>query len=151
MSAALQSLRAKNSIATDLVAARGQIHTLTTERDQARSEAAAAERSRAEASAKADSLEAQLATFAAFFGLEVPALAGQPAAAVSALLTAKVNALVSDQVATLGFPSDKLPAPGAAAAAATKQLTYAEFSALTPVAKMDFSVAGGRITDGSPN
>lgn len=139
LATAFSSVRSRVTVSAELTAARAQIGTLTTERDQARTDLAAA-------NAQVAAAAAQLSAVAAFFGLNPSDLAGKKAAECTALLTQKISAATTEQVASLGFNVGTLPKQ-ADAEGDPKRKTYAEFSALTPAQKMEFSTNGGRIVD----
>lgn len=91
----IQSLRSGAQTGSELVTARQQIATLTTERDQARQSATV--------------LVAQVNAFAAFFGFSATDLAGKSGADVTALIDRRISEQAAEQVAALGVPPGKLP------------------------------------------
>lgn len=93
---ALQSMRGAAAVGADLTAARGQVSTLTQERDDARS-ALGAEQGFSEA-------------FIEFFGLTRAELKGKSKADLTALLKQKISDATIEQVASLGLKPAELPA-----------------------------------------
>jgi hypothetical protein len=106
---ALHGLRNPNNVAADLVAARAQVATITTERDTARADVTARDTTIAAHVASISALTAQVATFAAFFGLKPAELTGKDSAALTALLAEKVSAQAAEQLAGAGVPQAQLP------------------------------------------
>ncbi len=134
VSGALALLRSKAAVGTDLAQAREQLATVTRERDESRTQVA--------------TLTAQVAAFAAFFGIEPAALAGKDSAACAQLLTDKISAAAADQVAALGFNTTTKPLPAAAKAeAGAKEMAYAEWRALPPMKQAEFIRSGGQLSD----
>jgi uncharacterized coiled-coil protein SlyX len=72
------------------------------------------------------------------------ATAEEIAAAFQQSFTAHVSGAVTQKVQEIGFPAAKLPSQSKDEA--TKELSYEEFSKLSPAAKMEFSTNGGRLT-----
>lgn len=120
---AFQSLRNRGAVAQDLVTARQQISSLTTERDQARTDLAAAQQ-------QVTTLTAQLAVVAAFFGMKATDLAGKSEDEVRGAFSAAISAAALEQVAGLGFPAANLPAPSDSAKADTVAEQMAQYKSL---------------------
>lgn len=93
------------------------------------------------------STETALGALCDFLGLKPADIAGKTQADIDGICTAKIGAAAISQVTSLGFSPGKLPAPNASSTGDSKLMTKAEFDALTPSKKMEFSVKGGRLTD----
>jgi hypothetical protein len=101
----------------------------------------------ATARASLASTETALATVCGFFGLKPEEISGKTEKETDALLAAKISAAATEKLASLGVAPGRLPAPKPGGSADSKTITSAEFAALTPAQKSDFSVKGGRIAD----
>ena len=79
---------------------------------------------------KAD--QSALSALCDFLGIKPAEISGKTQSDVDGILTAKIQAASIEQVASLGFPSVKLPAPAeGAGTAATKAELHKEFAAIT--------------------
>jgi hypothetical protein len=140
----------KAPAATDATAKDGQITTLTAERDTARAGYAAfgaalgmkegtliasAENIAAAGIAADDAEFAKLTT------------AQKTTRIVQGLVNAQVSARTLAQVRELGFNAEQLPAQQQAEVKNAKEMTYADFSKLSPGEKMTFSANGGKLTE----
>lgn len=77
-------------------------------------------------------------------------LTGAPlVAALQAQFKQCISTATLAQIRELGFNASALPPPTPAGGSpdTVKEMSYADFSQLSPAAKMKFSVAGGRLTD----
>jgi hypothetical protein len=105
-----------------------------------------------EADARATAANAQVTALNSLFesiGFKPAAQTGTPAEQVAALSLAfktHISGAVTQQLQELGQPVSKLPT-AMPADSASKELTHAEFSKLTPAAKMEFCTTGGKITN----
>jgi hypothetical protein len=99
---AINSVKARTTVASELTAARNELATAKTERDTARTE-------RDQARTERDTAVAQLNAIAAFFGVKSEELAGKDAKAATDILAKKVSDASLELVAGLGLPADKLP------------------------------------------
>lgn len=90
------------------------------------------------------STESALTSLCGFIGLQPADLVGMDDKAVDALCTSRLTAAATAQLAQRGFSPAALP-PATPGNGDSKTKTKAEFDALTPEQKMDFSVKGGRI------
>jgi hypothetical protein len=109
----LATLRDKAAVGADLVTARAAIIALTTERDQARADLAAAQTASATQAttlrAEITALTAQRDAFAGFFGITVSDLAAKDTAGIAELLKTRISAEATEQIAALGQPMAALP------------------------------------------
>jgi len=140
LSTAFAAARNRTAVASDLTASRAALATATTERDTARADLATRTTELAQANAALGSVLTVL-------GMSPADLAGQNSEAVRTTVTGRISAAAIEQVAALGFPVGQLPAQSTSEGGNPKEKTKAEFAALTPHQKMEFSVAGGRIVD----
>lgn len=141
IASAFAAVRSKARLGSDLSSAQSQIATLTTDLE-------ASQAALARTAAERDAAQSQLSELATFFGLNLGELSGKASADVSALIAQKVSAIALDQVASMGFDRDKLPAATSGESkpsAKSKELTYEQFSTLSPGEKMEFSSNGGRL------
>lgn len=128
IASAFQSLRSRGAVAADLVTARQQIGTLTAERDQARTELAAAQQ-------QVSALIAQLSVVAGFFGMKPTDLAGKTDDQLRAAFSQAISAAALEQVAGLGFPAGNLPPPSDSAKAETFADQVDEYNKLLAAGK----------------
>ena len=141
LSASMTALRGRNGPAVDLVAARVQIGTLTTERDTARADLATATTQLSTATAQLGTATAALDTLCGFLGFKGSELAGKQPGDIIGLVSAKVSLLAGEQIGALGFPAAAIPASAGAGAnsGATPAELLAQFNALTdPKARGEF-------------
>jgi uncharacterized phage infection (PIP) family protein YhgE len=147
----LDALLAKGGNALkDLVAdLQAKITTAETRATAAEAAVVQAKADAAESARKVSSLSAALASFAESIGLKLEELSALPpvdaTAAIQKAMAMKVSGGVSQKMSELGVPASKLPKQEASEDA--KTMTYEAFSRLSPAEKMNFSVAGGRLTD----
>lgn len=114
---------------------------------KARKDLAQAQSDLATAKASLKSTETSLAALCDFLGFKPADIAGKTQADIDAICTAKIGAAATAQIASIGLNPGRLPAPSGKTSPDSKTLTKAEFDALTPKEKMEFSVKGGRLVD----
>jgi hypothetical protein len=137
---AINSVKARTTVAYELTAARNELATAKAERETARTE-------RDQARTERDTAVAQLNAIAAFFGVKPEELAGKDAKAATDILAKKVSDASLELVAGLGLPADKLPKQSSSEGADAKTMSKEEFSKLSDAEKMKFAVNGGRLTE----
>lgn len=121
--------------------------TITAELQQTKAKLTQAEADLSTVKASLKTSETALASVCGLFGIKAEDLAGKSDAEIDALFGAAVSAAAVDKLAGLGVAPGKLPAPKANGSGDSKTKTKAEFDALTPREKMEFSVNGGRLVD----
>jgi hypothetical protein len=125
------------SLEADLVAQQAEATTFKADRDTAKA-------SVTNLSAKVSLFESSLAAA----GVKLPADKPLDQATITTALDGRISTKAREKLAAHGH-NDPLPVEASAeptkAKASSKTLTYAEFSALKPHEKMEFSTTGGRI------
>ena len=145
MAASLQALRGRNGPAVDLVTARTQLATLTTERDTALAQVSGLNSQLSALNSQLSGANAALDALCGFLGFKASEFAGKKPGDIVGIVSAKVSLLAGEQLGALGFPASSIPASsggGGGDAPATLAELQAEYAGIKdPVAAGKFYAA----------